>query len=265
MRRRLLVFVVLSTVLAACGPRPRAVGTVSADGADITSARTLLQAMHGRYAGKWYRNLTFVQTSQYYDAAGAPSRTEIWYEAGVIPGRLRIDIGDRSRGNGQLFRNDSAYVFQDGVLRRAVRTRNPLMLLGFDVYAHDPARSLAILQEEGFDTTKFHRAAADGELYYVVGAEPGDTASRQFWIEAPRLLFWRIIQPAPAAARDQRPSEIRFQKYVQHGGGYVAEEVDFLRGGKRYFFESYADVRVNVDLDMGLFDPAQWTTARFWR
>lgn len=263
MRRPLLVLVL--ALLAACAPRAVTVRTAPPDGAEITSARTLVEAMHGRYAGKWYRTLTFVQTSHYYDAAGAPSRREIWYEAGAIPGRLRIDIGERSRGTGQLFRNDSAYVFENGELRRAVRTRNHLMVLGFDVYAQEPSRTLAILQQEGFDTTKFHRAAADGDLYYVVGALAGDTTSRQFWVEAPRLLFWRLIQPAPPAARDQRPSEIRFQKYAAHGGGYVAEEVDFLRGGQRYFFETYADVRVNVDLDMALFDPAQWTTARFWR
>lgn len=263
MRRALPVLVL--AVLAACGPRQVTVRTAPDPAASITSAQSLLEAMHARYAGKWYRNLTFVQTSHYYDANGSPSRIEEWYEAGVVPGRLRIDIGDRSGGNGQLFRNDSAYVFQGGQLRRAVKTRNPLMVLGFDVYAQDPARSLQVLGEEGFDTSRFHRATLGETSYYVVGAAPGDSVSRQFWIEADRLLFWRVIQPAPEAARDQRPSEIRFQKYVPHGGGWVAEEVDFLRGGRRYFFETYADVRVNVDLDPALFDPAQWMTARYWR
>jgi hypothetical protein len=263
MRRALSVLVL--AVLTACAPRQVTVRTAPDPAAGITSAQSLLEAMHARYAGQWYRNLTFVQTSHYYDASGAPSRIEEWYEAGAIPGRLRIDIGDRSGGNGQLFRNDSAYVFQGGELRRAVQTRNPLMVLGFDVYAQDPARSLRVLAEEGFDTSRFHRATRGESRYFVVGAAPGDTTSRQFWIEEDRLLFWRLIQPAPEAARDQRPSEIRFQKYVQHGGGWVAEEVDFLRGGRRYFFETYADVRVNVELDPALFDPAQWMTARYWR
>lgn len=263
MHRAILVLVV--AVLTACAPRQVTVRTAPDPAASITSTQSLLDAMHGRYAGKWYRTLTFVQTSHYYDAGGAPSRIEEWYEAAALPGRLRIDIGDRSGGNGQLFRNDSAYVFQGGRLMRAVATRNPLMVLGFDVYAQDPARSLQVLTEEGFDTRHFHRATANGTEYFVVGAAPGDTTSRQFWIEQERLLFWRLIQPAPDAARDQRPSEIRFQKYVPHGGGWVAEEVDFLRGGRRYFFETYADVRVNVDLDPGLFDPGRWTTARYWR
>lgn len=262
--RRLFVLV-LATVGAACGPRQVVVGTGVSPTASITSAESLVQAMHDRYAGTWYRNLTFVQTSQYYDTLGAPTRSETWYEAGRLPGVLRIDIGDRAAGNGQLFRNDSAYVFQNGKLVRAVKSRNPLMLLGFDVYAVEPARAMQMLREEGFDTGKFHRALVGSTEYFVVGAEPGDTTSRQFWIEADRLLFWRLIQPPPASAANRPPTEIRFQKYVQHGGGYVAEEVDFLRGGRRFFFETYADVRVDVDLDPALFIPEQWTTARYWR
>ena len=262
--RRILLLSIL-TLAAACAPRQVTVRTAPEPGREIATARALVEAMHARYAGTWYRNLTFVQTSQYYDSNGNPTRIEEWYEAGAIPGRLRIDIGERSGGNGQLFRNDSAYVFQNGRLVNSVRTRNPLMLLGFDVYAVEPARMLAVLQEEGFDTTRYHQAVLEGTRYHVVGATAGDTASKQFWIENDRMLFWRVIQPAQRQARDQRPTEIRFQKYVPHAGGWVAEEVDYLRGGRRYFFEKYADVRVNVDLDPALFDPARWTTARFWR
>lgn len=263
MRRFLLVPVL--ALAAACAPRQVTVRTAPDPGIAVASARSLVEAMHARYAGKWYRTLTFVQTSQYYDPNGNPTRIEEWYEAGMLPGRLRIDIGDRSGGNGQLFRNDSAYVFQNGKLVNSVRTRNPLMLLGFDVYAVEPSRMLGMLHEEGFDTTRYHQEVVGGVRYHVVGAEAGDTTSKQFWIENDRMLFWRVIQPAQRQARDQRPTEIRFQKYVAHDGGWVAEEVDFLRGGRRYFFESYADVRVNVELDPALFDPARWTTARYWR
>ena len=262
---RSLFVLTLAAAAAGCGPRQVVVGTGVPDRSAITSTSSLVRAMHDRYAGRWYRNLTFVQTSQYYDSTGAPTHREIWYEAGQVPGVLRIDIGERSAGNGQIFRNDSAYVFQRGKLIRSVRSRNPLMLLGFDVYAVDPARTVQVLHEEGFDTAKFHRATANGTEYYVVGAEPGDTTSKQFWIEADRLLFWRLFQPPPASAPGRPVSEIRFQKYVPHGGGFVAEEVDFLRNGKRYFFESYADVRVNVALDPAIFTPEQWGTATYWR
>lgn len=262
---RSLTVVLAAVLLAGCGPRQVVVRTGVPDRSTITSTSALVQAMHGRYADRWYRTLTFVQTSHYYDSTGAPSRTETWYEAGRMPGMLRIDVGERRLGNGQLFRNDSAYVFQDGTLARARRARNPLMLLGFDVYAVDPARMVRMLAEEGFDTSKFHRATEGGSEYFVVGAAPGDLRGRQFWIEADRLLFWRVFLPPPATAAEGPVTEIRFQKYVPHGGGWVAEEVDFLRNGRRYFFETYADVRVDVALDEALFDPGQWMSARYWR
>lgn len=266
MNVRTACLLVLALSASACAPRTVIVGTGVADAATtINSAGALIRAMHARYAGRWYRNLTFVQTSQYYDQAGNPTRTETWYEAGRVPGTLRIDIGERSAGDGQLFRNDSVYVFENGRQIRALRSRNPLMLLGFDVYAVDPDHMLRMLREEGFDTTTFHEATVEGTRYYVVGAPAGDLRTRQFWVEADRLLFWRLIQPPPASAADRPPTEIRFQKYVPHGGGWVAEEVDFLRGGQRFFFESYDDVRVDVELDPALFEPAQWMSARDWR
>lgn len=261
---RFILLVVASLTLG-CGPRQVEVRTGVPDRSAITSASTLIHAMHQRYAGRWYRNLTFVQTSQYYDSTGAPTRQETWYEAGQLPGTLRIDIGDPKAGTGQLFRNDSVYVFQNGRQTRAVKSRNALLLLGFDVYAVDPERTLRMLEEEGFDLTKFHQATVDGTTYHVVGAAPGDLRSRQFWVEAERLLFWRLFQPPPASAPTRPVTEIRFRKYVPHGGGFVAEEVDFLRDGRRYFFESYEDVRVDVALDPALFEPAQWMSAPHWR
>jgi hypothetical protein len=44
------------------------------------SGEDLVRQMHDRYAGKWYRTLTFVQTTSFPDRA-----PETWYEAGTIP------------------------------------------------------------------------------------------------------------------------------------------------------------------------------------
>ncbi|MFL5473613.1 MAG: hypothetical protein ACJ8AM_14765, partial [Gemmatimonadales bacterium] len=51
------------------------------------SGEELVRQMHDRYAGKWYHNLTFTQTTSFPDRPA-----ETWYEAGEIPGKLRIDI-----------------------------------------------------------------------------------------------------------------------------------------------------------------------------
>jgi hypothetical protein len=263
MTTRVLLLLSLLAPAAACSKK-----TVSADmpraaasQTPIGSTEALLRAMHDRYAGKWYRNLTFVQASTFYKPDGTVDRTETWREAGSMPGRLRIDT-DTAAGRGVIYANDSMYVFQDGKLARTLDRQNELMVLGFDVYFLTPEQSLAKLRKLGFDDRKFRRAVHEGREYYVVGAGSNDLTSKQFWIDAEYLLFWRVILPPrqPGA----KLQEIRFQNYQPHGGGWVAEEVDFLEEGKRVFFERYASVKTNTTLDEAVFDPKRYQETRYW-
>jgi hypothetical protein len=48
--------------------------------------------MHDRYNSIWYDTLTFVQKCTTYNTDGT-TRVETWYEAALLPGKLRIDIG----------------------------------------------------------------------------------------------------------------------------------------------------------------------------
>ena len=260
MRKYVSLAVVL---LAAChrqaqvgGPGEQSVRTAA-----ITSADQLLATMHDRYAGKWYGNLTFVQTSTFLRPDGTPSRVETWYEAGVIPGRLRIDLGEPARGNGVVYRGDSVYTFQNGQLVDRRLGRNVLMILGFDVYAQPVQRTMQQLAGEHVNLSLLRTDTLYGKRMYVVGAGPRDSTSGQFWIEADRMLFVRLMQTDTAR---HITSDIRFEKYVQHGGGWVAEEVRVLRAGRLAFHEEYANVRVNVPLDTSLFVPEKWSTATHW-
>lgn len=235
--------------------------TVSRRVPDILSADQLIDAMHTRYAGQWYRNLTFTQTTSYLRPDGTPSRVETWYEAGMIPGRLRIDLGDLAKGNGVLYRGDSVYQVQGGRVTQRTTGRNILMTLGFDVYAQPVAATLNQLRAERIDLTALRMDTLYGRRVYVVGAGPTDSTSNQFWVDADRLLFVRLIQ---SDAERRRTQDIRFERYVQHGGGWVAEEVRVLSGGRMIFHEEYANVRVNVPLDEGLFIPENWRAATHW-
>jgi hypothetical protein len=227
----------------------------------LTSADQLIAAMHDRYAGKWYRNITFIQKSSFLRPDGTPSRVETWYEAAAVPGRLRIDLGEPSKGNGVIYRADSVYQLQGGRVVNRQAGRNPLMILGFDVYGQPAARTLAQLRDEHIDITLLHMDTLYGRRVFVVGAGPTDSTSNQFWVDADRLLFVRLIQTNP---ENKRTQDIRFEKYVQHGGGWVAEEVRVLVGGRLAFHEEYSNVRVNVALDEGLFIPEKWSTATHW-
>lgn len=245
--------------------RPAAPEPVVAQPVDpgINTTQRLIDAMRDRYTGKWYNTLTFVQASTFYRPDGSVLRSETWPESVMMPGRLRIDIGNPSIGNAVIYANDTVYQFQQKRLISRQPGNNVLQLLGFDVYHLPPARTMEILSSLGFDLSTMHRATHAGTDYYVVGAREGEAKRKQFWIDTDRLLLWRVIEPwLPNDTVNVR--EMRFQDYKQHGGGWVAEEVDFLRNGTRYFFEKYRDVRTDIEVDPALFDPRQFTTAKHW-
>src|SRR5689334_13490621 len=102
--------------LVSCGPvtinsggpvtRPTQTTTPVATGDQV------IDLMYRRYGSQWYRTLSFVQKSTYYRPDGSFLRAETWYETANFPGRLRIDLGEPSRGNGVLYRADSTYSIQ---------------------------------------------------------------------------------------------------------------------------------------------------------
>jgi hypothetical protein len=226
-----------------------------------TSGDQLIEAMQNRYAGRWYRTLTFVQSTSTIAADGAVQNS-IWYEAAQLPSLLRIDFDPLEAGNGALIRGDTQYVMQRGSVARVVPRSNELLLLGFDVYFLDPAVTSAWLRRIGFDMSKIRRDVWQGRQVYVVGANgAADLRSRQFWIDRENLLFVRLVQPA---ADTSRTDDIRFLNYEKIGRAWIAPLVEFYRDGRLFFKEEYRHVRVDVALDSSLFDPAAWRTARHW-
>src|SRR5215475_1028776 len=88
------------------------VGVGRAKAAEVKSGEALVKAMHDRYAGSWYSTVTFTQKSTTYNADGT-TKVETWYEAAQLPGKLRIDIGPASNGNGYIFSDGSVTVIKD--------------------------------------------------------------------------------------------------------------------------------------------------------
>src|SRR5947209_6505541 len=124
-------------------------------------------------------------------------------------------------------------------------------------------RTTDILRRRGIDMSKVSRATWENRPVFVVGADAGDSTSKQFWIDAQRLLFVRLVETVKTSNGSRR-DEYRFQRYVPHGQSWVAEEVTGLRDGKPSLREVYANVRVDVPIDDALFDPAQLATHTPW-
>lgn len=215
------------------------------------NGRELIAQMRQRYAGKWYRTVTFTQKTTLPDG-----KLETWYEALQLPGKLRIDVAPLDSMKALLFRNDSLYEVEQGKVKDSAAFVHPLMVLGFDVYEDPVARTVTRLEGLKFDLSKFHRTSWEGRPTYVVGAEPGDTASPQFWIDAERLYFVRSFEPSkknPAVI-----NETRFENYIALAGGWLEMEVLFLANGQPRVKEEYSNPKANVRLDPSIFDPRPW-------
>jgi hypothetical protein len=235
----------LLLALALPGPAPR-------DG------RELIRAMHDRY-GTWYRTVSFTQHNTATDSAGHETHST-WREYAALPGKLRIDFLPADSGQGALFRSDSEYIFGHDTLVRAVPFVHPLMVLGFDVYLQPPESTLAKLERLGFDLSILHEDTWDGRPVYVVGAAAGDRQRLQFWVDRDRLVFVRMLQPG---RRDPaRVAETRFEDYREVGAAWLSARVRFFQDGKPVWLEEYVDVRTDVPLDPGLFEPGRFAAAR---
>ena len=220
--------------------------------------RELLRQMHDRYAGHWYRTLTFVQQNTATHPDGSTEHS-IWKEYAAIPGRLRIDFQPGDSGNGALFTMDSQFTFAHDSLRAAVAFVHPLMVLGFDVYAQPVERSIAQLEGLKIDLSVVHEESWHGRQVLVVGARAGDLRARQFWIDKGRLVFVRMLQPG----RDTtKTSDIRFEDYRQVGPAWVSARVEFLTDGQQRWLEEYTEIKTDVALPDGLFDPRRWRESR---
>src|SRR5579872_2699938 len=232
----------------------------AAQAQDMRSGEDVLRVMHDRYASSWYQNVTFVQKSTTYKPDGT-STAETWYEAALLPGKLRIDIGPPSTGNGYVLVDGTATVVKDGKVTGSIPLVNMLLVLGFDVYTQDPETTIKVVKGEGYDLSKFREDTWEGHPAYVVGADKGDLKSKQFWVAKDTLLFVREIEPAHDDPK--KLDDVRFTDYRPLAGAWVAARVEVHTDDKMVFSEDYSDIRANVNLAPGTFDPQQFSTTHW--
>jgi hypothetical protein len=216
----------------------------------------LLRAMHERYQASWYKTLTFTQKSTTYKPDGTSSAAT-WYEAAMLPGKLRIDIGPPAEGNGYVLVDGNVTIVQKDKVTGTRPLVNMLLVLGFDVYTQDPETTIKVVTGEGYDLTKLREDSWEGHPAYVVGADKGDLKSKQFWVAKDTLLFVREIEPA----RDdpKQIDDIRFSDYRPLAGAWVAARVEVHSDDRLVFSEDYTDIQANVKLAPTVFDPQQFS------
>lgn len=227
---------------------------------DIRDGESLLRAMHDRYQKSWYQSVTFTQKSTTYKPDGTSS-AETWYEAALLPGKLRIDIGEPAKNNGYVLNDGNVSIVKDGKVAGSRQQINMLLVLGFDVYKQDTEATIKVVKGEGYDLAKLREDTWEGHPAYVVGADKGDETSRQFWVAKDTLLFLRDIEPS--RGESPKPEDIRFTDYRRLEGAWIAARVEMYVEGKMVFSEEYTDIKGNAKLTPAVFDPQQFT-ATHW-
>ena len=248
----------LAIAVTGCAtPNPANDRTLPANGIE------LLTRMHDAYAGKWYKTLTFVQKTTVTRPTGVVD-TSTWYESLKSPDRLRIDFGDPSKGNGALYTTDSLYVVRGGKVTRTIPSGNPFLPFVAGVYAQPVDTTLRQLSSWKFDLSKIRADTWQGAPVYVVGANsPADLDSPQFWVEREHLQPVRFLvklSPAP----DAKPNDIRLEKYVPVGGGWLATHVAIMEGTVVRQAEDYSSWRGDVSLPNDFFVAEKWSDTPHW-
>ncbi len=232
---------------------------VPGDSQEIRDGAALLTAMHDRYKDSWYDSVVFKENAITLNPDGT-STTEVWDEALELPGKLRINKGPSSEGNGFVFVDGTLTTFEKG---KATGTRplvHLLLVLGFDVYRQDPKTTIDLVKGQGFDLAQIHEEKWDGQDVYVVVAAKSDLKSKQFWIEKKRLLFVRLIEPGRDDAT--KMNDTRFRDYRKLSRGWISARVEFYTDGKNTFNEDYFDMKANAKFDSALFDPTKFNDTK---
>ena len=216
------------------------------------SGEVIIRAMHDRYSSTWYKTLTLTQTTRTHKADGS-TQEEVWQEYMKIPAKLRIDVLPVDSGNCFIFIRDSIFVYQQGRLSISRPQIHRLLLLAFDVYHAPVEETIRKLRELRYDLSVVREDTWQGRPVYVVGAQQGDSRSRQFWIDKERLVFVRSLEQTP---RDSTIiSEVQFNKYEKQGGGWISPYVVFIVGGKTVTEEFYANIKTDVMIADNMFEP----------
>lgn len=217
------------------------------------------------YAHGWFTTLTFSQTTTIRMRDGRDT-VQTWYETlrftPATGTRIRIDVAPLAAGNATISTWDSTWVLRGGVLSATRADGNPFLPLVMGAYLQSAERTAREVAPLGVDLSKIHAAVWDNRVAWVVGAaNPCDSTSAQFWVDAERLLVVRMVLAAGAG----RPSlDIRLDKFMPVGRGWLATRVEMTSGGQRRQLEEYHDWKGNVGIDVALMDPATSAKAKHW-
>ncbi|WP_345164048.1 hypothetical protein [Nibribacter koreensis] len=226
--------------------------------APALTGQEVIAKMHKEYAGKFDPYFTFDQTAIFYNAAGEVTKKEVWHEAIAFPGKLVIKFNEFEAGNGVLFKEDSQFVFKNNALQNQMRRVHDVLVLGFDVY-HQPAdRTVAQMQEAGFDLSKVFKTTWQGKKVYVVGVTSLDQKASHFIIDEQKLWLLKTVRQT-----GENQTAVELKGYQKLKGNWIATDLTFSANGKTTLHELYYNMKFPKSLPTEMFTVEGFKNARW--
>ncbi len=208
----------------------------------INSTEKLMEAISKKYNGKWFRQIKFSQTTSFYEE-DTVYKTERWIEEYIYPSQLIIKVNHENSLDGQLYRNDSIYVFKDNEIKYQAKATHDLVILSMDIYNMTKDEIMTRLSGLEYDLSKFHEATYNNRKIYVIGAEKGDSTSNQLWYDAENLYFIKMTKNTKNGLQ-----EVFFSDYINiEGQGWIEQEIVFKINGKTYLKEKYYNIQIPTE------------------
>lgn len=221
-------------------------------------AQDILQQMYTKNASGFRRSLSFVQETNFYRNDSLVNKAT-WFEVLVYPDKLRIDINNPDDGNAIFYVNDSAFRFQNYVLKSKGPQKHDLLFLLGGMYYFPLPEVYTKLREFGYDTDKTYETTWKGRAVVVVGANKDETESNQFWVDKEKMVTVRILNN-----KGGQHSEIVCGDYRRLGTNWCETAIDFYVEGKLRQQEKYMNLRENFSVNLEYLDPHKMGKVKFW-
>ncbi len=214
-----------------------------------TGSKEILQKMHNQYVGKWYKTLSFNQTTEVYHNDSLV-KSQIWYEHIKFPANFRIDFGNPDNGNAVIFKNDSSFSFKSAVKANVQPYKDDLLFLLGGMYFYEFNTVLSKMKSFGYNLDKYHEDNWKGRSVYVIGAKLNEDSVNQLWIDKEKLYIVRMIK-----FEEKFKEEALFENQVKSGEGYTETQVHFFINNKLVQVEKYHDIKANISIEENIFNP----------
>lgn len=218
---------------------------------EIKTTKQLVQFIKDHHNQNHLKSFTFIQETVRYSPQQQPMDTSIWYEAIRYPKEFRIDFGNPEKGNANINRNDSIYVYRGNKLVHSGPEIQEFLILEGGLFHYSVIETIERLQGLGIDMALFTTAIFENKPIYIIGADDTNFDKPQIWMDAEKFYVVRRL----SKGKNGELYEARYDDFKNVDGYWIETWIEFLIDGKIIQTERYTNIDVRPNLDDRVFNP----------